>query len=265
MGPVPPINRRSALLGAASSLLGLAPRPASAAYDYGTAIDVAGRQRMLTQRIVKAYCQLGLNVTPEDSRLQLADALRRFDTRLSFLRQSAPGAQARLALARVAGRWQPVRRTAGGAVSRAGARLLAQRSEDLLLAAQDVVLLLQDQAGTPQARLVNIAGRQRMLSQRLAKCYMLRAWELDLAQNLDQLDSAANEFAGALATLRAAPENTAQIANELEAVNLQWEWFSTAINLQGQPSYTLVVADASETILSSMDLITGLYADLARG
>lgn len=261
MGPPPATARRSLVLGAAAALLA---RPARAAYEHGQAIDIAGRQRMLTQRIVKAYCQLGLAVTPDASRLQLVDALQRFETRLAHLRSNAPGAAVQRALARVAGQWPPVRRAAAGAVSRDGARSLARRCEELLAASHEVVLLLQEQAGTPQARLVNVAGRQRMLSQRLAKCYLLRAWDLDSADNRGQLDGAASEFSVALNLLLAAPQNTTLISKELKAASVQWEWFSAAINWQGEPSYSLVVADASEALLDSMDLITGLYADLAR-
>jgi hypothetical protein len=104
-----------------------------------------------------------------------------------------------------------------------------------------------------------------MLSQRLAKLYMLRAWQLDTAGQRERMETAEREFGEALERLRAAPENTPAIAAELEAVARQWEWFSAAIALQGAQSYTLVVAEASEAILNSMEIVTGLYAALARG
>lgn len=237
---------------------------AAPAIDFGAAIDSAGRQRMLTQRIVKAYCQIGLQVTPEVSSQQLADALRRFETQLDALARVAPDAATRRALRRVVTAWAPFKRVAAGRVTRDAARRLVMLDETVLRAAHDVVLALQAAAATPQAKLVNIAGRQRMLSQRLAKLYMLRAWGVETPDLRDQMDAAGHEFEGALATLRAAPENTPAIAGELEAVDLQWEWFKGAIEQQGAVNYALVVADASESILSSMDLVTGMYAELAR-
>jgi len=252
---------RAALWLVALSVVGAA---AAAPLDYGAAIDSAGRQRILTQRIVKAYCQVGMGVTPEVSRAQLADAVRRFDSQLAALSRNVPNNDARRALGRISTLWKPFRRIATGAVNRDGARGLIERNEELLHATHDLVLVLQHAAGTPQAKLVNMAGRQRMLSQRLAKFYMLRAYGVDTPAMREEIDNAGNEFAAALATLRAAPENTPSIDRELEVVALQWEWFSGAIMLQGAQSHALVVADASESILNSMDLITGMYAELAR-
>lgn len=250
---------------AACSLTIFVTSPAAASsIDYGAAIDTAGRQRMLTQRIVKAYCQVGLQVTPDVSRAQLAEAIKRFDQQLGELTKQAPNAAAHRSLVRVKTLWTPFRRIASGPISRDGARVLFERDDELLLAAHELVLVLQDAAGTPQARLVNISGRQRMLSQRLAKFYMLRAWGIDSSTIREQFDTASHEFAGALATLRSAPENTPAIERELQAVSLQWDWFSSAISLQGAQSFVLVVADASESILNSMDLVTGMYAELAR-
>ena len=234
----------------------------AAGLDYGAAIDAAGRQRMLTQRIVKAYCQIGMGVTPEVSQAQLNGAVRRFDRQLADLTKNAPNADAQRAAARLRADWTGLRRLATAPVSREGAQRLAAQSEVVLQAAQHLVVVLQDAAGTPQARLVNIAGRQRMLSQRLAKLYMLRAYGVDAPSLRDELDAARSEFEGALATLRDAPENTSAIGLELDAVALQWDWFRGALDLQGTDSFVLVVSDASESILNSMDLITAKYAAL---
>ena len=67
------VQARLRLCSAALALVAgaLSGTAAVAAPDYGAAIDMAGRQRMLTQRIVKAYCQVGMRVTPEVSRAQL--------------------------------------------------------------------------------------------------------------------------------------------------------------------------------------------------
>lgn len=258
-------GRRQAL-GAGVAFL-LAPRFArgARAVDYGAAIDTAGRQRMLSQRIVKAYCQIGLRVVPDLAQRELADALSGFATQLAALRKIAPDAATRRALHRTSDAWAPFRRVATGPVSRNGARELARLGEAVLSAAHGVVVALETAAGTPQARLTNIAGRQRMLSQRLAKLYMLRAWKVDIADLGGQFDSAANEFVGALDMLRTAPETTPAIGKELDAVAVQWEWFAAAIRQPDAESYALIVADASNAILTSMDLVTGMYAELARG
>jgi len=237
---------------------------AAATIDEVQMIDSAGRQRMLTQRIVKAYCQVGLQVTPGVSHAQLVDAIDRFESQLAKLAANVSNAQTRAAVTDVSKLWRGFRQAAGGRVSRDGARVLATRSEALLQASQALVQLLERDAGTAEAKLINTAGRQRMLSQRIAKLYMLRAWGIEAPSIRVDIDAAAEQFSSALATLRAAPENTDAIRRELEAVAMQWEWFRSAIELQGAESYTLVVADASESILNSMDLITAKYAGLAR-
>ena len=250
-----------AIFGAAAVLLAAAGAGA-AEIDYGAVIDVAGRQRMLTQRMIKAYCQVGLAVTPEVSRDQLGRAASRFAEELARLKRGAPNAAVRQAAQRVEKLWLPFHEAVVGPVARDKANRLDTQGESLLKASHELVMALQEAAGTRHARLVNIAGRQRMLSQRLAKYYMLRVWGLDTPAMREEMEAAANEFSGALGTLQSAAENTPAIARELDAVALQWEWFRRALELQGAESYAFVVADASEAILNSMDLVTARYAAL---
>lgn len=222
-------------------------------------INVSGRQRMLTQRIVKAYVQLGLGISPEVSRLQLNDAVMLFEKQLRQLKRSVIDSQSRRMLASMEKQWQGFRRQATGPVSRGNLDTLMDGGEGLLSATQELTLALQSRSATPGAKLVAVSGRQRMLSQRLAKYYLARAWRGQSERDERELGSARAEFEGALALLRDAPQNTPQVNNELQAVAVQWEWFKAALTQEGAAGHGLVVAHASEAILNSMELVTALY------
>ncbi|MCP4043885.1 MAG: hypothetical protein GY731_18335, partial [Gammaproteobacteria bacterium] len=133
----------------------------------GEAINKAGRQRMLTQRVLKAYFQMGMNVQYDFASKQLRSAVNLFDRQLAELQEFAPNAAIKKTLAKVKKLWVPFKAMATADVDRKKAGELRDMGEEVLRTAHKAVLQLQDSSGTSTARLVNIAGRQRMLSQRL--------------------------------------------------------------------------------------------------
>ncbi len=229
-----------------------------------TAVNKAGYQRMLSQRIVKAYCQIGLGVTPAASADQLSAALKTYEDNLAALKSLAPDLYSRELIDNLRQQWAPFKVVASGPVTRAGAEILLVRSERLLETAENLARYLETNTENAHGHLVNISGRERMLSQRLAKFYMLHAWGFETALVSEEIDLAYHDFTVALDELAAAPENTVDIVEELNAVRLQWDWFRTALALEGAYSYRMVVADASESILNHMDHVTRLYEELAR-
>lgn len=227
-----------------------------------SAINKAGRQRMLTQRIVLIYCQAGLGVMTEDSERRLTAAVALFDEQLTDLKVFSAGTEVRDALRWVEDLWSRLKVVAQAPKSREGAKKLLSASDDLLYATNKVVQLLQDISNMPYARLVNVSGRQRMLSQRAAKYYMLREWGFDSLTIRDEEERARNEFKGAHLTLLSAPENSDAIRRELAEVEVQWAWFENALTLKSERSFHLVVADSAEEILETMDRVTSMYEQL---
>jgi nitrate/nitrite-specific signal transduction histidine kinase len=227
------------------------------------AVNIAGRQRMLSQRIVKAYCELGLNVLPERAGRQLKESVDLFDEQLAYLRRQDFDSNTQSVLDQVIKIWDQFKPLALGVITREGAGRLQALSEDLLDASELVVALLEASESRRVAYLVNLSGRQRMLSQRLAKLYMLYSWDYDNRQLENQITVAKEDFSDALKTLVNEPKNTDQIRHQLDAVTVQWTWFDLALDLKTTDSYRLIVSDASEWILNNMDVITRLYEGLA--
>ncbi len=228
-----------------------------------SAINKAGRQRMLTQRMVKAYCMIGLDVQLEQSWQQLSDAIALFELQLRELRQFAPNEKIKRGLIRVEELWVPFKKTLREPNSRANAAKLLETNDELLAAAHKVVLMLQDESGTSFGRLVNISGRQRMLSQRLAKFYMLRAWGFDGAQIREESERAKNEFKGALQELISAPENNMMIKAALKDAKKQWDLYEHGLERNSEELVPLIVAFTSEKVLVRMNEITGMYESLS--
>lgn len=225
------------------------------------AINRAGELRMLSQRIVKAYVQIGMKVQLDVDQIILADSVRRFQADLSWLEDSAALDAPELATLKDLWRRLSLDLQAKPELERAIA--LNETAEITLQGMEGLTQKLQAANGHAAARLVNLAGRQRMLSQRLAKAYMLRAWGSTAPGLAAEMETAVHEFKAALAELRQYPGNTADVDSEIEELSLQWEWLQAAIATEGTGSYPLIVTESSEAILASADRLTTLYERLA--
>ncbi len=232
------------------------------------AINMAGRLRMLSQRIAKAYCQIGQNILPDRSRKILADSINLFADHIVALGEFAPTAEIRSTYDDLGAIWREYRTLASTPPILPSARKIATVNEDVLRLAHLGTTQLELHSGSNLGRLINISGRQRMLSQRLAKFYMLHHWGITSPDMDREMRVARGEFVSALEALSKAGENSKAINGELELAKMQWLFFEEALKAQKgggkDDADAQNVATTSERILEVMDRITGMYARLAQ-
>ena len=147
------------------------------------------------------------------------------------------------------------------------AAALLQADAQVLALAHQGTTQYEAASGKPLGHLVNVAGRQRMLSQRMAKFYLAAMLPVDAAAATAEIAKARAEFVAATELLRNAPQATSRIRQELQLADSQWVFFDAALQrMQGGGNVNRQVAEvyvASENLLVSMDRVTGMYAALA--
>ena len=233
----------------------------------GRLVNVSGRQRMLSQRMAKAYFQIGQGVDVERSKKILDTSVATFDRQLVELKNYAPTPDIKNTYLSLEKTWLSYKDVLiGKAPSPDNGRKVLALSEDVLVLAQQGTVQLEKQSTSAAGPLVNVSGRQRMLSQRMAKFYQASAWGVGDASSTASLEGARKEFNEALGMLAAAPANTPQIKDSLELVKQQWFFFENALGQKtgGDKRPQTAVATTSERILEEMEGVVGLYEKLPK-
>ena len=235
--------------------------------DISSAINKAGRQRMLSQRMAKAYFQIGLGIEVERSRKILDQSVAQFERQLVELKTFAPSPEIRETYQKLEKVWHAYRHALIGAAptQTEGLRVLSLSDEVLGLAHQGTQQL-ESRSATNAGRLVNIAGRQRMLSQRMAKFYQAAGWNIGLDRAGTEIDKARREFSAALDELTAAANNTQALREDLDLVKQQWLFFEHALGRRSESDkrQATTIATTSERILDLMENVVAQYEKLAR-
>ncbi len=232
------------------------------------AINKAGRQRMLSQRMAKAYLQIGQTVDTERSKKILDTSIALFDRQLVELKNFSPTPEIKNTYLNLERAWLTYKDVLVGAKpTQEGARKVVAQSDAVLELAHAGNSLLVDLSGSESGPLVGVAGRQRMLSQRMAKLYQAEGWGVAPNGAAAELQKARKDFNIGLIALANAPATTRAIKDELELSKQQWLFFENALDARGTTDNKLLatnVATTSERLLETMDNITAMFEKLGK-
>lgn len=228
-----------------------------------TAINRAGRLRALSQRSAKAHIQIALGVLPDKGQEISTTAQALMLSCLKDLKASqqknsqnvAPGL-----LDKVEAEVKALLAFSGVAPSKKSAVDISEQSDRLLLAADKLTLAYAESSRTGSGKLVNIAGRQRLVSQRIAKLYFLSnlgPGNEDVRRDIQKLRG---EFAGNMELLTTAPLQSPNIRAYLELGRGQWTFLDVALQgRSGDMAQMRNVATASERVLEVMNDLANEY------
>lgn len=229
--------------------VGQVSREVIAAARMAQAINRAGQQRMLSQRVVKLYALACSGTEPAAAVLLMKESAQRVEDNLAALQADLAAATYGDLVRAAREGWTSLRELLAAPPRASGLPRLDALAETVLAQADALVRALEASGLAPQVHVINVAGRQRMLSQRMAKLALLSA-------GTGALDSVAREFEDGLALLTQAPLSTPEIRQLLERGGAAWQDLLAAIP-SGAPWTKL--AGASEGLLEIFDRLTEAY------
>ncbi len=225
----------------------------------GKLINLAGKQRMLSQRMAKDYFYAGQKINKSKALKQLRKSLVDFKSTQKRLNKDIKDEEIKNLIAFVDMSLNEFDTLSQEQYSIDNGTIILDLSESLLEGSDYVVQALTKEKVSNE--IIDIAGKQRMLSQRIAKYYIAYQAGIKDDNTITQMQESVKEFDTILNKLLVNKNNSKKIQEELQKVAKMWKIvykFYLNIKKGGLPK---IVFSTTDDITSKMDAIVTLYVN----
>ena len=235
-------------------------------------VNLCGRHRMLSQRLATCWCINARKLAKGPARGALRKYRTQFERNLAQVSALVPSiAPGLLPEVETLGKlWTDYRDLLCNHPSApVDPDAAFDLSERILSAADALAAAAAFAAGTPEARCVNIAGRNRMLTARLAKLFLFDDWGVRSPEAKKLIAASRLEFDANIAILTGFGAESPEIAAQLVIDVEQWRALTSIID--ATPRFGMAhghareVLAASDELLRHLDTTVKLYEHLAEG
>ena len=182
----------------------------------------------MIERMARLHAQAGHGVMAQRSRRALADSVRDFDATLRSALAAAPGTEARDNYVLLAMLWQDYRDWAQRPPTRETGRKLRDRTEEVAHVAAKGVRLSGDSPRAAVAATALRASQAVADSQRIAKVYLWRRWDIRDAGLERELRESRENLPRALEAIAATPGLAEEELAQVQAAQTQWRFLADA-------------------------------------
>ena len=227
---------------------------------FAEAVNRAGQLRMLSQQLLKHAALQLLAADPAPDAARIANLLTRGEQNLASLDKGLSRPTYGDLLAAIHTPWQQLAAVLRRPLQRERLASIDALAEQLLEQAERLTTQLEQAALAAPLRVINLSGRQRMLSQRVAKQALLAALLSGDAAALARRDAAASAqaFAQALGELDAMPLSSREIRSDLAEARRLWSAMPDLAAVAAAPDQA-GLRDTSEALLALFEQLTQRY------
>jgi len=132
----------------------------------------------------------------------------------------------------------------------------------MLEGSQYIVDSIKSTTKEQESKIIDIAGKQRMLAQRIAKYYIAYQTGIKDENTVRSMKQTVIEFNNNLMILLTNKENTPAIQEKIDGVNKLWKIVHKFYNNIEKGGLPLIVFNTTDNITKKMNEITQLYLEI---
>jgi len=225
--------------------------------NIGQAIDIAGKQRMFSFRILKDYLMIAMESEYKNPKQDMEESLKDFEEAESALKTFAKDPKIKPLFAKVDKDFATLKLMVSKPFIKAEGESYYAQTAMLRSAAHKGVLALQEQSGEASAEVINKMGRLRSVSQKINAIYLLKTMGIESEKINKGMQRAMKTFKESLDFLLKAELMDADMQKKLKKLTKIYQFFQI---MNASDNYVpTIISKKSDKMLKYADELTLSY------